>query len=53
MDWEFGVIRCELLHLEWIKNKVLLYIIGNYAQSPGINHNEDNIRKIMCMYVYV
>ena len=20
MDWEFGVNRCKLLHLEWIRN---------------------------------
>ena len=39
MDWEFGVGRCKLLHLEWINNKVLLYSIGNYIQSPGINQN--------------
>ena len=25
MDWEFGVDRCKLLHLEWISNEVLLY----------------------------
>ena len=25
MDWEFGVSRCKLLHLEWINNEVLLY----------------------------
>ena len=24
MDWEFGVSRYKLLHVEWIKNKVLL-----------------------------
>ena len=35
MDWEFGVSRCELLHLEWISNDVL-YSIGNYFQSLGI-----------------
>ena len=23
-DWEFGVSRCKLLHLEWTDNKVLL-----------------------------
>ena len=28
--WEFGVGRCELLHFEWISNKVLMYSIGNY-----------------------
>ena len=39
MDWEFGVGRCKLLHLEWVNNKVLLYSTGNYIQSLGINHN--------------
>ena len=24
-DWEVGVSRCKLLHLEWISNEVLLY----------------------------
>ena len=39
MDWEFGVSRCKLLHLEWINNKILIYSTGNYIQYPGINHN--------------
>ena len=39
MDWEFGVGRCKLLHLEWLNNKVLLYSTGNYIQYPVINHN--------------
>jgi len=30
MDWEFGVSRFKLLHLEWISNEVLLYSTGNY-----------------------
>ena len=29
MDWEFGVSRCKLLHLEWISNEFLLYSTGN------------------------
>ena len=29
MDWEFGVDRCKLLHLEWTGNEVLLYSTGN------------------------
>ena len=28
MDWEFGINRHKLLHLEWI----LLYTTGNYIQ---------------------
>ena len=31
MDWEFGVGRCKLLHLEWTDNNVLLYSTGNYS----------------------
>ena len=45
MDWEFGVGRCKLLHLECINNKVLLYSTGNYIQSPGINHNGKEYKK--------
>ena len=43
MDWEFGVSRGKLLHLEWINSKVLLYSTGNYIQSPGMM--ETNIKK--------
>ena len=39
MDWEFGISRCKLLHIEWINNKFLLYNTGNYIQYPVINHN--------------
>ena len=39
MDWEFGVYSSELLHLEWINNKVLLYSTENYIQFPGIDHD--------------
>ena len=33
MDWEFGVGRCKLLHLEWTSNEVLLYSSENYPIS--------------------
>ena len=39
MDWEFGVSRCKLLHLEWINNEVLLYSTQNYIQSLGIDYD--------------
>ena len=32
LDWEFGIIRCKLLYIEWINNKVLLYSTGNCTQ---------------------
>ena len=39
MDWEFGVGRCKLLHLEWISNEILLYSTGKNIQSLGIEHD--------------
>ena len=39
MDWEFGVNKCKLLHLEWLGNEVLLYSTGNYIQSLEIEHD--------------
>ena len=30
MDWELGVNRCKLLHLEWISYEILLYSTENY-----------------------
>ena len=38
MDWELGVSRCKLLHLEWVNNKIPLYSTGNYIQSFGIDY---------------
>ena len=31
MDWESGVKKCKLLHLEWIGNEMLLFSTGNYV----------------------
>ena len=30
IDWESGVSRYKLLHLEWLSNEILLYSTGNY-----------------------
>ena len=38
MEWEFGVIRCTLLHTGW-KDKAVLYSTGNYIQYPVRSHN--------------
>ena len=38
-DWEFGVSRCKLLHLEWISNGTLLCSTGNSIQSFGMQHD--------------
>ena len=39
MDWEFGVNRLKLLHLEWISNEILLYSIWNYNWSLVMEHD--------------
>ena len=39
IDWEFGVSRCKILHLEWISTEVLLYNTGNYIQRLGKEHD--------------
>ena len=49
MDWEFGVTRCKLLHLEWISNEVLLFSIGNYVHSLVMEHDG---RKRMYIFMY-
>ena len=50
MEWDFGVNRCKPLHLEWINNKVILYITGNYTQSPEIDHNGKEYFLKKCVY---
>ena len=35
MEWEFGISRCKLLHLEWLNNKVLLYSTGTISSLLG------------------
>ena len=40
MDWAFGVSRCQLVHLEWISNEVLLGSTGNHVQSLVMEHDE-------------
>ena len=50
MDWEFGVSRCKLLHIEWINNKALLYSTGNYIQYLEINHNGKEYLKKKYIY---
>ena len=29
-DWEFGISKFKILHVEWINNKVLFITTGNY-----------------------
>jgi len=38
-------------YTQWIHNKVLLHSTGNYIQYPGINYNEKEHEKEVCIYV--
>ena len=38
MEWELRISRGKLLHIGWIKNKVLLYSTGTYIQYCVIRH---------------
>ena len=50
MDWEFGISTCQVLHKEWINNKVLLHSTKNSIQYSVINHNGKNMKKNVYMY---
>ena len=43
-------IRCKLLYIVWINNKILLYNTGNYIQYPVINLMEKNMKYV---YIYI
>ena len=47
LKWNFGIVRCKLVCIGWINNKVLLYSTGNYIQYPVINHNGENIKNVI------
>ena len=53
MDRESGLSRCKLLHLEWIKNKVILCNTGDYIHLHLLVQTimEKNILKRMYICV--
>ena len=53
IDWEFGVSRCKLLHLEWISNEVLLYSTGNHIQPLGTKHDGRPYEEKQCVCLYI
>ena len=50
MDWEFGIGRYKLLHLEEISNEILPYNTENYIQSHGTEHDRNSMRKRTYVY---
>ena len=53
MNWNLGVSRCKLVHLEWISNEVLPYSTGNYIQSLETERDEREYeKKNVCVCVH-
>ena len=52
MEWESGVNRCELLHLELISNGILLCITGNCIESLVMEHDRGSQEKNN-VYIFV
>ena len=50
MDREFGVNRCRLLHLEWIRMRSCCIAQGTISSHLEWNMMEDNVRK-ECIYM--
>ena len=44
LEWEIGVSRGKLLHIEWV-NQDLLHSTGNYIQYPMIEHSGEEYFK--------
>jgi len=42
-EWEVGVSRCKLLHVEWMDGRVLPRSTENYVQCPVMDHNGKRI----------
>ena len=55
MVGKFGVGICKLLYFGWVNNEVLLYSIGNYIQSLGMEHDGRRAyeKKNVCVYIYI
>ena len=52
-EWGFGISRGKLLHIRWIKNKVILYNTGNYTQYSMTNHNGKEYEKNIYIYICI
>lgn len=51
-DWEFGISRCQLLHIRWMNSRVLLKSTGSYIQCPVISHNgKEREKECVCKYI--
>ena len=59
IDWDISIRRYKLLYRGWIKNKAILYSMGDYIQYPVIKHNTKEYEKeykkyiYLCIYIYI
>ena len=53
MDWELGVGRRKLLHLERISNEVLPYSTETISNLLGQNLMDDSNRKIIHTHTHI
>ena len=52
MDWDLGISKCKLLHLEWMGNELLLYSTRNSVQSLGIDMIGYDVRNRIIYIIY-
>ena len=58
VDWESGISKYKLLHLEWLSNEILLCSTGYYIQSLLMEHDrgwceKKNVYVCVCVCVCV
>ena len=53
MDWEFGVSRCRLLHIEWINNKSYCMVQGIIFMYSEINRRQKSVFFLKPIYILI
>ena len=48
MDWEFGVSRCKLFHLEWIGG---VPVVAQWLTNPTRNHEVAGLVPALAQWV--
>ena len=52
INWELGISRSKLLHIDWLNNRVPL----DHTEPHVINHNGKEYEKegvCVCIYIYI
>ena len=51
MELAFGISRCKLVYIGWVRKKILLYSRGNYIHYLVINQMEKTMTKNVYIYI--